>query len=390
MKRIVTKSTPRSASKELPRDEPLEPAHDAPPRIRLGITVGDPAGIGPEVALKALLGRGRGSGEELRGKADMLLIGPKWVFTDVARRYGLRVRFDSVMVETGKGRAVVLQKPLPEPPGKASPSRGILTFAVSEPRGCGVEFPIPYGEENAMCGAIALRAIEHGTRLARKGVIDALVTAPISKASVHAAGSPFPGHTELLQSLTASRRVGMLLSGGGLRVALVTIHEALANVPGLLSVPRILELTELTDQFLRRWDCPHPRLALCALNPHCGEGGLFGDEERRILEPAVHAALEKGLRLKGPLPADTVFHRARRGEFDAVIALYHDQALIPIKTLDFDGGVNITMGLPILRTSPDHGTAFAIAGRGLARPTSMRKAIECACSLAAMRGEIAT
>lgn len=371
-------------------DEPVSPLSEAsqpdmPRRIRLGITVGDPAGIGPEVALKALLGRGRGSGEELRKKADILLIGPKWVFTDVARRYGLRVRFDPIVAETGKGRAPKPQKPPTDRSEKSASPRGILTFAISEPKGSEVEFPIPYGEESALCGAVALRAIEQGTRLARKGVIDALVTAPISKTSVHAAGSPFPGHTELLQSLTASRRVGMLLAGGGLRVALVTIHEALANVPALLSVPRVLEMVVLTDLFLRRWDCPHPRLALCALNPHCGEGGMFGDEERRVLQPAIHAALEKGIHIEGPLPADTVFHRARRKEFDAVIALYHDQALIPIKTLDFNGGVNITMGLPIFRTSPDHGTAFAIAGRGLARPTSMRKAIECACSLAATR-----
>lgn len=377
-----------------------------PRNIRLGITVGDPAGVGPEVALKALLGCGRGSGEELLSRAEILLIGPQWVFEDAIQRYGLRAHFTSYSREHDPRRIPLAPPGPPQTPSAAQPSqppsnakRPILpglfgtnpaeetvpTFCVLGPEGCELPFEIPFGSDDALCGAIAYRAIEEAARLAREGIVDAIVTAPISKASLNAAGAHFPGHTELLQALTQSAQVGMMLAGGGLRVSLVTTHAALSKIPQLITIERVMEMIQLTHEFLRLWDCPSPRLGLAGLNPHCGEGGLFGDEEFRVLIPAAAQSRDRGIHVSNPIPSDTIFHRALQGEFDAVVALYHDQALIPIKTLDFDGGVNITMGLPILRTSPDHGTAFAIAGKGLARTSSMRNALLTALDLASRR-----
>jgi len=343
---------------------------------RIGITVGDPAGVGPEVVLKAFLGCGKGSGEPLLRQARVVLIGPVWLFRDAARRFGFRVRFEPWHSRSSNA----LRTPVPPAP-EASETEDVPAFPVLEPEGCEALFEIPYGREDALCGATALRAIEEAVRVATAGDIDAIVTAPISKAAIHAAGSRFPGHTEMLQSLCGSPRVGMMLVGGGLRVSLVTIHEAYAAVPRLLTVDRIAAMIELTHDFLYMWGFDSPRLALAALNPHAGEGGLFGDEETRLLIPAMEAASAKTIQVEGPFPADTVFHLAREGRFDAVVALYHDQALIPIKTLDFHGGVNVTMGLPLIRTSPDHGTAYPIAGQGVARATSTRNAVRVAIEL---------
>ncbi|GEM_PF-15617 len=375
---------PDPKTKRQQQTQPLtsHPGPSSPPRRALiGITLGDPAGVGPEVTLKALLGKGEGSGDALLCEMDVLLIGPAWVYREVAGRFALRARFEEIdrdAFDSAPDRASCL-------PAAERKSGCVPVFPVYTPRGCEEEFILPYGREDALCGALAIRAIEAGARLAMAGRVDAIVTAPISKAALNAAGAHFPGHTEMLQSLARSPRVGMMLAGGGLRVALVTIHEAMARVPELLTTERVFEMIRLTHEFLRSWDCPEPRLALCAFNPHAGEGGMFGDEEMRVLIPAARQARENGMRVEGPLPADTVFHFARQGQFDAVVSLYHDQALIPIKTLDFDGGVNLTMGLPFVRTSPDHGTAFGIAGQGVARATSMRHALRTACDLARRR-----
>jgi 4-hydroxythreonine-4-phosphate dehydrogenase len=219
-------------------------------------------------------------------------------------------------------------------------------------------------------------------RLALEHKVDAIVTGPVEKHALHAAGFPFPGQTEWLGLLAGGVDVAMMLAAGSLRVVLVTTHVALRDVPALLTIDRIGRAARVTRKALTEWfGIEEPRLALCALNPHAGEQGLFGDEEARVLVPA---ALQLGL--TGPLPADTVFVRAMRGEFDAVLAPYHDVGMTAIKVAAFGRGVNITLGLPFVRTSPDHGTAFDIAGQGIADAGSMGQAVEMAVDMVRRAG----
>ncbi len=230
----------------------------------------------------------------------------------------------------------------------------------------------------AAAGLIAGRAVERAAQLALAGEVDAIVTAPAEKHALHLAGFPFPGHTEWLAHLAGGVDVAMMLASSRLRVVLVTTHIPLRDVPLVLTPDRVVRIGEVTRAALTQWfGLAEPRLALCALNPHAGEQGLFGDEEQRILAPAA-ARLDA----TGPLPADTVFVRAMRGEFDAVLAPYHDVGMTAIKVASFGEAVNVTLGLPFVRTSPDHGTAFDIAGTGRADPSSMRAAVALAIDLA--------
>jgi 4-hydroxythreonine-4-phosphate dehydrogenase len=227
-------------------------------------------------------------------------------------------------------------------------------------------------------GLIAGRAVEQAARLALAGDVDAIVTAPVEKHALHLAGFPFPGHTEWLAHLAGGCDVAMMLASDRLRVVLVTTHVALRDVPLLLTTDRIVRIGMVTRNALRDWfGIAEPRLAICALNPHAGEQGLFGDEEQRILKPAAER-----LGASGPLPADTVFVRAMHGEFDAVLAPYHDVGMTAIKVASFGHGVNVTLGLPFVRTSPDHGTAIDIAGTGRADSGSMHAAVQLALDLA--------
>ncbi|HEY6000743.1 MAG TPA: 4-hydroxythreonine-4-phosphate dehydrogenase PdxA, partial [bacterium] len=244
----------------------------------------------------------------------------------------------------------------------------------------------PLGRPGAAGGRAALEALSEAICLALDGRVAGIVTAPISKEAIRAAGSPFPGHTELLAAFTGTKRYAMMLVGGPLRVVLATIHEPLARVPALITPRVVRETIALTWEAVRDLGLRRPRIAVCGLNPHAGEAGLMGREERRIIGPAVRAMAAKGVPVTGPLPADTVFFRAARGEFAAVVAMYHDQGLGPLKTLAFDTGVNVTLGLPIVRTSVDHGTAFDIAGKGVASPASLLAAVELAATLARHRG----
>jgi 4-hydroxythreonine-4-phosphate dehydrogenase len=229
-------------------------------------------------------------------------------------------------------------------------------------------------DELARAGALTVRAVERAVELWRAGEIDAIVTAPGEKRAMHAAGYRFPGHTELLKDLTGAPRVAMMLASERLRVVLVTTHLSLRDALSILTPERVVEVGETTLRGLRDWfGIAAPRLALCAVNPHAGESGLFGDEERRTLEPAA-----RRLGAAGPLPADTVFVRAMKGEFDAVLAPYHDVGMTAIKVASFGRGVNVTLGLPLPRTAPDHGTALDIAGKGVADASSMRVAVETA------------
>ncbi len=226
-------------------------------------------------------------------------------------------------------------------------------------------------------GRIAGHAVEAAVKLAREGRVDGIVTGPAHKQALHLAGFPYPGHTEWLAHLAGDVDVAMMLASEELRVVLVTTHVPLRDVPALLTQDRVVRAGRITEAALKQWwGLEHPRIALCAVNPHAGEGGLFGDEEERVLGPAAVA-----LGAVGPLPADTVFVRAMRGEFDAVLAPYHDVGMTAIKVAAFGRAVNITLGLPFPRTSPDHGTALDIAGTGRADPSSMRAAIELACRL---------
>jgi 4-hydroxythreonine-4-phosphate dehydrogenase len=227
--------------------------------------------------------------------------------------------------------------------------------------------------------------VVEGAKRCLAGELAALVTAPISKQLLRDAGYRFEGHTELLAHIARTKRFAMMLVGGPLRVALVAIHVPLAKVPRLLSTKKIIEVIELSHDMCRRFGIRHPRIGVAGLNPHAGEGGLLGDEERRIIAPAVRRAARKKINVTGPWPADTLFHKAYHGEFDAVVAMYHDQGLVPLKMIAFDSGVNLTLGLPFVRTSPDHGTAFDIAGKNIARPDSMIAAINLAANLAARR-----
>lgn len=295
---------------------------------RLAVTLGDPRGIGPEIVRAALEG-------PLADHCTVIGADDQVAGIPAARRVGLGPW------EQGSG----------ERPDHARTLRA---------------------------GRLAGHAIQHAVKLAQAGEVDAIVTAPVSKHALHLAGFPWPGHTEWLAHLAGDVDVAMMLASSRLRVVLVTTHVALRDVPALLTTERIVRTGRLTIAGLRDWfGIDVPRLALCALNPHAGESGLFGDEEARVLEPAA-----RQLGAAGPLPADTVFVRALRGEFDAVLAPYHDVGMTAIKVASFGEAVNVTLGLPFPRTSPDHGTALDIAGQGRADPASMRHAVELAVDLA--------
>jgi 4-hydroxythreonine-4-phosphate dehydrogenase len=234
-------------------------------------------------------------------------------------------------------------------------------------------------------GDAAVKFVKRATELAVTEQVDGIVTAPLNKEAINLAGYRYAGHTELLADLTGTRSYRMMLVVGGLRAVHVTAHVALREVFSLLSVERIVETVALSQQAMRSLGVDVPRIAIAGLNPHSGEGGLFGDEEIRIIGPAVERGRALGWDVTGPIPPDTLFYRAARGEFDCVVVMYHDQGHIPLKMAGFDAGVNVTLGLPIVRTSPDHGTAFDIAGKGVARPESMIEAIRLAVRLASFR-----
>jgi 4-hydroxythreonine-4-phosphate dehydrogenase len=241
---------------------------------------------------------------------------------------------------------------------------------------------IEFGRPSREAGDAVYRYIKEAVGLCLSGEASAMATAPISKEALNRAGHKYPGHTELLAELTGTGEFVMMLAGDKLRVSLVTIHEALAAVPGLVTFDRVLSTIRITNRDLHRYFKKNPRLAVLALNPHCGEGGLFGREEECVIKPAVDAARKEGVDAVGPLSADTLFHFAADGKYDAVVCMYHDQGLIPLKMLAFGNAVNVTLNLPIVRTSVDHGTAHDIAGQGIADIGSYLVAVELASQIA--------
>jgi 4-hydroxythreonine-4-phosphate dehydrogenase len=301
--------------------------------IRLAVTLGDPGGIGPEIVEAALAA-------VLPGEPDVrvTVVGPLGIADVVAGRTSERA--DALVQSSFSG-----VKRLP----------------------------------SAESGAASLAAIDAAIGLARRGEADALVTAPISKAALAAAGSGARGHTEILERELGSGAAAMAFFSASLRIALATTHVPLRHAIEMLAVPQIVEKARLLrDALVEIEGIPAPRLALAGLNPHAGESGLIGDEEQRVLQPAVAHARAQGITLLGPLPADTVFRRALDGEVDGVVALYHDQGLIPVKMLGFGASVHLTLGLQVPRTSPDHGTAFELAGTGRAKPDGMIAALRMA------------
>jgi len=327
----------------------------------IGITMGDPSGIGPEVILKAL------SSQEIGSAADFVIIGCYNVLRDVADNLSMGKklqlsRLDSTSLNTG--------------------SDSINSINVLDLDNVSVLDAISH-KVLANSGRASVEYIMKGLDLAMDGGIDAIVTAPISKEAVKMAGFEFAGHTELLQDKTAAEDVVMLMAGNGLRVSFVTTHLAVKDVSGFINRESVFSTIQTTAAGLKNlFGIADPKVAVCGLNPHCGDGDRFGTEERDAIIPAIKRAQEDGIDCIGPLSSDTVFNKALNGEFDVVVVQFHDQGTIPIKMHAFDSGVNITLGIPIIRTSPTHGTAFDIAGKDCADPGSMIEAIKTAVMMA--------
>ena len=330
------------------------------------LTMGDAAGIGPEIIVAAFA----------RGElGDVVVVGDA-----------------SVMRRAGAAMTAVIDSPddLPQVPPGCLP----VLQPPGLPEGLGA---LAQGAVDARNGAAAARCIEHAVDLVQAGAGCGIVTAPLHKAALAAAGVPYPGHTEMLQALAAAVSDGvpppavrMMLANDELRVVLVTIHLSLRQAIDAVTFDAVLETLRIAHVAAAAWGLSQPRIAVAGLNPHAGEGGLFGDEELRIIAPAVRAAVAEGIAASGPFAPDTVFMRARHapghpGEFDLVVAMTHDHGLIPVKYLGVEQGVNVTLGLPFVRTSPDHGTAYDIAGKGLADPASLIAALHAARQLTALR-----
>ena len=314
--------------------------------------MGDPAGIGPEVTLKSIANIAQ------RADApDLVVIGDLAVMREAAAR----------TPDAPTPMRWELDAPLPRSRLAVLP----LTTLSSDSR--------QPGKPAIEGGDASFKYVEAGAKMARDGIVDALVTAPISKQWWDRAGHHFPGHSEVMAKVGRSKNWRMMFAGSELRLALVTVHVGLAKVPSLLTQKNVFDTITILDRHLRENEgARRPRIAVLGFNPHGGEDGLFGDEETRIIEPAIRRAHKSGIDAYGPLPPDTAFVRQNGASFgfDAAVTMYHDQGLIALKTLEFDRAVNVTIGLPFIRTSPDHGTAFDIAGRGVANPSSMISAIE--------------
>ncbi|MDD5697935.1 MAG: 4-hydroxythreonine-4-phosphate dehydrogenase PdxA [Victivallaceae bacterium] len=312
-------------------------------KIRIALTMGDPAGIGPEIAVKAA------ANPELNWSAEIILYGCPDVIREAGRRFapGAKLKINAV---------------------------GDLRFAA-----------VPVAKADAACGAAARAAVIAAVGDTLAGKTDAVVTAPMNKASVNLAGVPFTGHTELIAELCGCRRFAMMQSADDLRVAFVTTHIPLSAVTRKITEKRIIEVARLLEDALRAEGIEHPKLAAAALDPHAGENGFMGSRDETVVKPALEKLRAGGMTIDGPFPSDTLFIDQTRTRYDGILAMYHDQGHIPFKILAFGYGVNSTLGLPIIRTSVDHGTAFEIAWQGVANTGSMRAAIKLALARARNR-----
>jgi 4-hydroxythreonine-4-phosphate dehydrogenase len=321
---------------------------------RVAITMGEPGGVGPEVAVRAA--------HRAKDICVPLIIGDKTVIEEALCMLKLPVRL------------VVTEEPAAREP--AGQEQDILQIIHTGPAG-----GYRKGGPTEAGGRASVAAIRRALELTLAGRLDAMATAPISKEALRMAGYPWPGHTEMLAELTGTTDYAMMLMGGPLRVMLVTIHEPMRDVPALVTRESVLRTLRLALRAGRMLSIERPRIAVSGLNPHAGEAGLFGSEEAESIMPAIEEARAEGIAADGPFPPDTVFLRASRGEFDIVVSMYHDQGLIPLKLLAFETGVNVTVGLPVIRTSPDHGTAYDIAWKGRAESSSMVEAVKAAVNL---------
>ena len=325
----------------------------------LGISLGDATGIGPEVALKAV------AAEAATDDTKYLFIGDEKNLRQLNSTLGINLPLKIFSNYEESGKVFIAN----------------LSAEALPPN-------LPVG--SPLAAALAVSALRDGGERCLHGELDALVTAPVNKESIIRAGHPFIGQTEFLSELAGTKRTAMMLLGTDergrwLRVALATVHIALKSVPEKLSAEKITLAIELAAQSCRDLGLSRAKIAVAGLNPHAGEGGEFGDEEIKTISPTIAALQQRGFDVVGPLSGDTVFHYALKGDYDAVVAMYHDQGLAPLKAVAFDSGINWTLGLPFIRTSPDHGTAYDIAGKGIANPGSMIAAIRLAKQLARNR-----
>ncbi len=311
-------------------------------RKKLAITIGDPAGIGAEVVLKALLD------EAVINECNPLIIGDRIVIEEAIEK--MQIPFDIGAYD-------------------------ILDLKLIKNRKFQKCIPTEQG------GIASVAYIKKAVDFASVNIVDGIVTAPISKESLKMAGYPWHGHTEMIAEFTNTNNFAMMLCGGGLRVILATTHASIKDVPYLISKERVFKTILLAEKACGLLGVAEPKIGVTGLNPHAGEGGIFGDEEILYIAPAIDEARKVGIPVEGPFPSDALFWKAYNGRYDIVVCMYHDQGLIPLKMIAFDKGVNVTVGLPIVRTSPDHGTAYDIAWKGLADPSSMIEAIKLAARL---------
>jgi 4-hydroxythreonine-4-phosphate dehydrogenase len=322
----------------------------------IGITMGDPTGIGPEIIVKAL------SMREPFEACRPIVFGDR----DVLSR--------AIQIQNLSATLEVVEK-IPE--GGYLPGK-IFLFLLTQLDIASLRF----GKPDKTCGEAMMKYIEEAVKWIRRGKLDAITTCPINKQAMNEAGYPFPGHTELLAHLVGASSVAMMFLGSRWKIVLVTTHLPIKEVSRWITTSRILSTLRLTEEGMKKYfKIPHPKMAVLGLNPHCGEGGLLGEEENKEILPAMAEAKSLGMDVQGPFPADSFFDLSGRYTFDVIISMYHDQGLIPIKMYDFKEAVNFTLGLPFIRTSVDHGTAYDIAGKGLADPTNLVKAILTAVNL---------
>lgn len=322
----------------------------------LALTMGDASGIGPEIIAKTLAGGGE----------RVIVFGSVAVMANIVEKLGIEVTLRQIH----------------DPLEARFDPRSIEVIETTQ-----ISTPPPIGQINAFSGQAAFDSIIAAITAAKAGQLSGIVTAPIHKEALSRAGINYPGHTEILADYSGAKRVAMMLANDDIRTVLVTIHTSLRKAIDEADFTAQMSAIRLAHDGGRALGFAAPRVAVAGLNPHAGEGGLFGDEEIRIIRPAIEAARAEGINASGPWPGDTVFMQARTGRFDVVVAQYHDQGLIPVKYLGLEKGVNITLGLPFVRTSPDHGTAFDIAGRGIADPASLRTALDYAWRLVTARNE---
>lgn len=327
---------------------------------KIGITMGDPTGIGPEIIVRAL------SMEEPFRACRPIIFGDR----------GVLLR--AIQIQNLSATLEVIDK-IPEDgylPGK------IFLLPQSELK---IAF-LQFGQPDRACGEAMVKYIEEAVKLVMSGKIDAITTCPINKQAMNAAGHRFPGHTELLAHLVGAPAVAMMFLGSRWKIVLVTTHLPLKDVSKWITASRVLSTVRLTEEGMRKYfGIPHPKIAILGLNPHCGEEGLLGEEEKREISPAIAEAKSLGINVEGPFPSDSFFDLSRGFTFDATLSMYHDQGLIPIKMFDFKEAVNFTLGLPFVRTSVDHGTAYNLAGKGLADPTNLVNAILTAANLSKLK-----